>query len=99
MRDCWIEHDKCAINCPCNEECSDGCPVVNENHPCETWYCKGYVERCAANDNPAREQCPGAYNENECLARDDCCWVEYTGNQMYVPTCHKKMKVLLEPHV
>ena len=99
MRECWIEHDRCAINCPCNEECPDGCPVANKNHPCDTWFCKGYVEKCAAEDSANREQCLGAYNEDDCRDRDDCCWVEYTGTQMYVPWCHKKMKVILEPHV
>ena len=97
MRECWIEHDRCAINCPCNEDCPDGCPVVNENHQCDTWYCKGYIERCAAKDNPNRAQCMNAYTENECRARDDCCWVEYTGNTPGVPRCHKKMREYLPP--
>ena len=98
MRECWVEHDRCAINCPCNEECTDGCPVVDENHACETWYCQGYVERCAAKDNPSRIQCPGMEHsdENACLDRG-CCWVEYTGNQPYVPTCHIKNKEYLPP--
>ena len=98
MRECWVEHDRCAINCPCNEECTDGCPVVDENHACETWYCQGYVERCAAKDNSSRIQCPGMEHsdENACLDRG-CCWVEYTGNQPYVPTCHIKNKEYLPP--
>ena len=90
MRNCWIEHDRCAVNCPCNEECLDGCPVAYENHPCDTWFCQGYIEQCAAKDNANRVACPAMY-ENDCLAIG-CCFVEYHGSQPGVPWCHYHLK-------
>ena len=85
MRECWIEHDRCAINCPCNDECPDGCPTAYDGHPCDTWYCQGYIESCAAEDNPDRVACDEMH-EPQCLARG-CCFVPYSG-QGNAPWCH-----------
>ena len=87
MRNCWIEHDKCAINCPCNEECPDGCPAPYDGHPCDTWFCQGYIKACAAENDADRVSCP-AYLESDCIAVG-CCWVPYLGNKPGVPWCHK----------
>ena len=97
MRNCWIEHDKCANNCPCNEECPDGCPVPYDGHPCDTWFCQGYIETCAApNDPNHRPSCPHA-DEYNCLEAG-CCWVPYTGgNNQYPPWCHYPERHIIEP--
>ena len=88
MRNCWIEHDKCAINCPCNEECSDGCPDPYDGHHCDTWFCQGYVpgKVCAAETDSDRDQCPG-FNEADCT-KNGCCWVEFHIDDNKTPYCH-----------
>ena len=97
MRQCWITHDKCAINCPCNAECPDGCPEPYAGHPCETWFCQGEVEgTCAAEDDPVREGCPYLY-EDDCKADTRCCFVKYTGDHPDVPWCFFKKLPDLNP--
>ena len=93
MRECWIEHDRCAINCPCNAECPDGCPEPCEDHPCDTWFCKGYIMGCAATDEWNREKCE-QYNPNDC-ENAGCCWVPFEGDNhgTDVPYCHYPIKV------
>ena len=95
MRDCWIEHDKCAINCPCNDECPEGCPAPYDGHPCETWFCQGYIEACAAVDDPNREPCDG-YDENGCIS-NGCCWVPFIPDDMGVFWCHYPKRQNINP--
>ena len=91
MRDCWIEHDRCAINCPCNEKCPDGCPASYDGSSCETWFCQGYMpgKVCAAEDDDNRRKCPadGDVGEDKCLQLG-CCWVRYQYNDNTTPWCH-----------
>ena len=89
MRECWLSHDKCALNCPCNEECPDGCPEPEIGHPCQTWFCQGelpYV--CAAEDDPVRDPCP--FNDQYGCQQAGCCWTTYYLDYPYgkVPWCH-----------
>ena len=88
MRQCWLDHDKCAINCPCNEECPDGCPEPEIGHTCETWFCQGGVLACAAENDPIREPCDHG-DQASCL-KAGCCWTEYHDFDYYglVPWCH-----------
>ena len=95
MRQCWLDHDKCAINCPCNEECPDGCPTPYDGHPCKTWFCQGYVEFCAAADDPDRESCDG-WDENSCESKG-CCWVPFHVHNPAVPYCHQKKRENINP--
>ena len=95
MRNCWIEHDKCAINCPCNEECPDGCPAPYDGHPCDTWFCQGYIEACAAANDPDRESCL-ANDQYSCEA-NGCCWVPFTPSDHGVPWCHHPKKQIIKP--
>ena len=96
-RDCWIEHDRCAINCPCNAECPDGCPEPYDGHHCITWFCQGYIETCATENDPDREQCIGN-NQYECEMKG-CCWVPYSGNSngQNVMWCHYPKKIPILP--
>ena len=86
MRDCWIQHDKCAINCPCNEKCPDGCPNPYAGHPCKTWFCQGqvYDKICAEQWEGDREACP--YDKEHDCKQNDCCWVPHDDQK--VPWCH-----------
>ena len=95
MRNCWIDHDKCADNCPCHEKCLNGCPEPVEGHPCETPFCQGFVETCAAEDDNDRIDCPHG-DEASCVAHK-CCWVPYTGKG--VPYCHYKKRQNLNPYL
>ena len=96
MRECWIEHDRCAINCPCNEECPNGCPVADLNHECDTWFCKGQIsgKGCAAENDPDRLQCNGN-NEAACLNLG-CCWVPYVHQDDITPYCHYQKDIIIE---
>ena len=90
MRQCWLEHDKCSANCPCNEECPDGCPEPYDGHPCESWFCQGELPViCAAENDPIREECGDRYSyiQEECLAQG-CCWTEFYDPYGNVPWCH-----------
>ena len=91
MRNCWIEHDKCAINCPCNEECLDGCSEPYEGHPCDTWWCQGYIMGCAAKNDPDRIPCDGI-DQNACESKG-CCWVPYGPDTPGIPWCHQSKKI------
>ena len=91
MRDCWIEHDRCAINCPCNAKCPDGCPTPHEGHSCQTWFCQGYIMGCAAQNDPDRTRCEQTSAES-CKAAG-CCWVPYEYNDDKTPWCHKPKKI------
>ena len=93
MRNCWIEHDKCAINCPCNEECPDGCPAPYDGHPCDTWFCQGYIETCAAANDPDRVNCPHG-DEYSCTSVG-CCWVPC--DIVGVPWCHYPKQQIIQP--
>ena len=88
MRQCWLDHDKCAISCPCNDECPDGCPEPHVGHPCKSWFCQGIVLACAAEDDPDRRSCPHG-NETNCI-NAGCCWTRYDDyyNPDNVPWCH-----------
>ena len=86
MRQCWLEYDKCIVNCPCNEECPNGCPNPYDGHPCKSWFCQGELpEVCALEYDPVRIPCPGD-DQSECLELG-CCWVLYNGSDG-VPWCH-----------
>ena len=87
MRDCWIEHDRCAVNCPCNAECLGGCPEPNENHECKTWFCLGHLpaKTCKSENDANRKACP-AFGYDDCLAIG-CCYTPYNGNRD-VPWCY-----------
>ena len=89
-----MEHEKCAINCPCNEECPDGCPQPYDGHPCDTWFCQGFIESCAAENDPDRQSCPG-YSEESCQALG-CCFVAFI-NGGNVPWCHYPKKQIINP--
>ena len=81
-----MDHEKCAINCPCNEECPDGCPEPFAGHPCESWFCQGGVPSvCAEETDPIRDPCE-AIERDQCLALG-CCWTRFYGDP-YVPWCH-----------
>ena len=95
MRNCWIEHDKCAINCPCNEECPDGCPAPYDGHPCDTWFCQGYIEECALADDTDRKYCIG-YDEQSCISVG-CCWVPFFPDDQGVPWCHYPKRQNINP--
>ena len=98
MRECWIEHDKCAINCPCNEECPDGCPNPYDGHTCDTWFCQGFIESCAAENDPDRQSCD-AMSEEYCQALG-CCFVPFIGEEESpgdVPWCHYHKKQIINP--
>ena len=87
-RDCWIEHDKCTINCPCNDECLNGCPEPFDGHPCNTWFCQGHVLECATEDDSDREFCP--YNSQDVCLQSGCCWTH--SDNPAVPWCHHPKK-------
>ena len=95
MRDCWIEHDKCAINCPCNEECPDGCPEPYVGHPCDTLFCQGYTEACAAENDRDREDCP--YGDQYNCEANGCCWIPFMDYDLDVPWCHYPKKQINKP--
>ena len=89
MRDCWKEHDRCAINCPCNAECPDGCSEPYDGHPCDTWFCQDKMPQkvCAAREDPKREPCD-ANDQPTCEAKN-CCWEPYYPDNQGVPWCHQ----------
>ena len=95
MRNCWIEHDKCANNCPCNEECPEGCPEPYVGHPCDTWFCQGYILACAAENESNREPCNHG-DQNTC-ERNGCCWTSYHIPDSDVPWCHQPKKQHINP--
>ena len=85
-RQCWLEHDTCTVNCPCNSECPDGCPEPYVGHPCSSWFCQGDVPKvCAAEDDPIRDPCPSIYKD-DCIELG-CCWTKYYGYDD-APWCH-----------
>ena len=92
MRDCWIQHDKCTANCPCNEECPDGCPNPHEGHSCDTWFCQGYFIGCAAIDDPNREECGTNVTGPDSCRAAGCCWAEYWGPGPGTYWCHQPKK-------
>lgn len=91
LRDCWIEHDKCSVNCPCNAKCLDGCPEPFDGHPCQTWFCQGHVLECAAEDDNDRDFCP--YNSQDKCLESGCCWTH--SDIPSVPWCHQPKKHIL----
>ena len=97
MRKCWTDHDSCTINCPCNEECPEGCPVPSEGHSCKTWFCQGYVMACATEVDSNREKCE--YGDQYNCEYKGCCWTPYTGPNVNhdVPWCHQPKKQQLQP--
>ena len=98
MRGCWTEHDSCAANCPCNEECIEGCSDPREGHPCDSWFCQGYVMTCAAENDSNREMCEHG-DQNNCEI-NGCCWTPFDNNNHDgpdVPWCHKPKKQLINP--
>ena len=91
MRHCWIQHDKCALNCPCNEECPDGCPDRHENHQCKTWFClnKDPIEKvCKEQGDRNREPCD-SNDYHDCVNNKQCCWTEFHPSDQGVPWCHQ----------
>ena len=96
MRNCWIEHDRCAVNCPCNAECPDGCPEPFNGHPCDTWFCQDieFIDECAAEDDPFRLECP--HGDEESCEEHGCCWVPYSGS-VDVVWCHYPKKIPIYP--
>ena len=98
MRQCWIDHDRCAINCPCNEECPDGCPTPFIGHKCDTWFCQGQIEVCASETDWNRIKCP--HGDQISCEKNGCCWVPYIGKTTRdegVPWCHEKKLQDIKP--
>ena len=90
MRECWIEHDKCAISCPCNENCQNGCPSQFPGHPCNTWFCQNkepFTEYCARENDRDRESCPDNSQGEKFCVESGCCWTPFY-NDNSVPWCH-----------
>ena len=96
-RECWLDHDKCVINCPCNEECPDGCPEPDVGHSCETWFCQGYILStvCASESDPDRDSCP--HNSEYSCLNAGCCWTEFNDPYGGVPWCHYPKLDLIHP--
>ena len=94
MRQCWIDHDDCENKCPCNKECPDGCPEPYDGQSCNVWFCQGYIEQCAAEDDRDREPCN--HGDPDGCKQAGCCWVEFHGDHN-VPWCHQKKRYDLYP--
>lgn len=92
MRPCWTEHDKCTINCPCNESCPDGCPEPHGDHQCKTWFCldkEPFKKVCKREGDPNREACD-SNDQWDCVNNKKCCWHEYYPNDQGVPWCYQQ---------
>ena len=99
MRDCWIEHDKCAINCPCNENCPDGCPEQFDGHECKTYFCQNikdpFERTCKEQSDRDREPC-ASNDEYDCVNNKKCCWTPFYPDNQGVPWCHQPEYVIID---